>query len=195
MTLYIPYTFVGGTSAKAQEVNANFSQVKGYVEDLATRITSLEATTSQMLLDKADLQGNSNYTFNVATPTNDTNAATKAYVDQQVAILKPIIIGLKATKTGNKSVAVSTGSCFDYLYQNPIINATTYYNYDYPFEASTTYNIYAMARTSNPYAFRFSYSIGNTTPTPPYDDTVFRKIGTLTTDSNAYISTITQETL
>jgi hypothetical protein len=42
-SLTLPFTFSAGTTARASEVNANFSAVKTAVDDNAARVTALEA--------------------------------------------------------------------------------------------------------------------------------------------------------
>jgi hypothetical protein len=53
MTYGVPYSFVPGTKAKANEVNANFIDVLGKIDDSNSRITQLENTKA----DDADIDG------------------------------------------------------------------------------------------------------------------------------------------
>ena len=195
MSLILPYIFTGGTSAKAQEVNANFQQVKRFVDKLEEQQSNYSELIADLQNNKAELNGSSSNVFNVASPTGDNNAVNKAYLDQQMSIFKPVIIGLKVTKIGNQSFTIGIGSCFDSNYLHPIINRVVYSSYSYPFDASTTYNIYVTARVSDSMDFNCVFTTGANTPTLIYEDTIYRKIGTLTTDASAYIDTITQETL
>ena len=195
MSLILPYVFTGGTSAKAQEVNANFQQIKRFVDDLETKFNNVNDSVIDLVNTTANINGNSSNVFNVANPVTDYNAVNKAYLDQQMAIFKPVIIGLKVTKTGNQSFSIGVGSCFDSNYLHPIVNRTVYSSSGFLFDASTTYNIYVTARVSDSMDFDCVLTTGTDTPTLIYEDTIYRKIGTLTTDVSAYISTITQESL
>ncbi len=53
MTYGVPYSFVPGTKAKANEVNANFIDVLGKIEDSNSRITQLEDNKA----DASDIDG------------------------------------------------------------------------------------------------------------------------------------------
>jgi hypothetical protein len=90
-------TFIPGTKAKADEVNANFTALKDAVNS------------------KASLTGDNTRTFNVADATSNTNAVSKSQLDTQVANL---ITEIKKTyipfcaKSGN--VTNGQGDLFTY---------------------------------------------------------------------------------
>lgn len=194
--LNLPYTFVGGTAAKAQEVNANFSQVKAYVEDIASKLEDAATDILELQSGKADLQGNVNYTFNVATPTASGHAVNKGYLDSQLEPYRYLIIGFKATKTGNQTLTVGPGGCYDSSYINPIVNNSNQsLRTDLVTDANGTYNIYVIATVSNSQVSGIVLTTGSDSPTIDVTGRIYRKIGTLTTDASNYIDTITQEVI
>jgi len=69
----IPYTFVGGTKAKAEEVNANFTAIQ------------------EELLTKANLNGASTNTFEVADATSTYHAINKTQMDTAVSEINTTI--------------------------------------------------------------------------------------------------------
>lgn len=150
MSLILPYKFVGGTSAKAQEVNANFQQIKSFVDNLETNQNSLEATVTNMDANKANRQGTSTLTFQVANPVNNFDAVNKQYLDNQLSIISTIIFGLEPVRSGNKTFYLKPGGCYDSNYIYPMVSRTnlngntssiTIYN--------RTYYIWVIASTTN----------------------------------------------
>lgn len=196
MTFYIPYTFTGGQSAKAQEVNANFQQVKKFVENLEDTQEEIQQAVSGMETDKANLNGSSQEVFNVADPTNSTHAVSKAFLDNQLLPFRYMIVGLNLIKAGNQTLTVSVGGCYDSNYTNPIANNTnvSLVTTDIT-SASTTYNIYILARVSSPTATSLVLTVGGNEPVLVETDTIYRKIGTLTTDALNNIDTLTKESV
>lgn len=194
MTFYLPYSFTGGTAAKAQEVNADFQQVKRFVDNLETNQNEILDSVNELEIGKADVNGSTEQVFNVATPTSDNNAVNKAYLDAQLLPFRYIIVGLSLSKTGNQQLTMGVGGCYDSNYINPIANNTniSLVTEDYT-SASGTYNIYIVARVSSPTSTSITLTTGNNAPSLTYDDTIYRKVGTLTTDSSNYIDTITKE--
>lgn len=196
MTFYIPYVFTGGQSAKAQEVNANFQQVKKFVENLEDTQENIQNTVEGLQSDKANLNGSSQEQFDVADPTSSSNAVSKGYLDNQLLPFRYMIVGLNLTKTGNQTFTVGVGGCYDNTYVNAIANNTnvSLVTTDIT-SASSTYNIYILARVSSPTDTSLVLTTGNNQPSLVEDDTIYRKIGTLTTDALNDIDTLTKESI
>ena len=193
MTFYLPYVFTGGTAAKAQEVNANFQQTKRFVEQLETTQETLMDSVAGLETDKADINGSSEQVFNVADPTTSSNAVNKSYLDNQLLPFRYIIVGLNLSKTGNQLFTVGVGGCYDNNYINPIANNSNLsMDISGVTSASSTYNIYILAETTSPTNTSLVLTTGSNQPSVGVDD-IYRKIGTLTTDSNNYVDTLTKE--
>lgn len=193
MTFYLPYVFTGGTAAKAQEVNANFQQTKRFVEELETTQETLMDSVAGLETDKADVNGSSEQVFNVADPTSSSNAVNKSYLDNQLLPFRYIIVGLNLSKTSNQLFTVGVGGCYDNNYINPIANNSNLsMDTSGVTSASSTYNIYILAETTSPTNTSLVLTTGSNQPSVGTDD-VYRKIGTLTTDSNNYVDTLTKE--
>ena len=78
MTYGVPYSFVPGTKAKADEVNANFIDVLGKIENTTTRTTALESgkadntdidgqwtSSTRQIASDVSVNGSTNITFNI----------------------------------------------------------------------------------------------------------------------------------
>lgn len=193
MTFYIPYVFTGGQSAKAQEVNANFQQVKRFVENLEDTQEDIQNTVEGLQSDKANINGSSQEQFDVADPTSSSNAVNKSYLDNQLLPFRYIIVGLNLSKTGNQLFTVGVGGCYDNNYINPIANNSNLsMDISDVTSASSTYNIYILAETTSPTNTSLVLTTGSNQPSISVDD-IYRKIGTLTTDSDNYVDTLTKE--
>ena len=134
--------------------------------------------------------------FDVADPTSSSNAVSKGYLDNQLLPFRYMIVGLNLTKTGNQTLTVGVGGCYDNTYTNAIANNTnvSLVTTDIT-SASSTYNIYILARVSSPTDTSLVLTTGNNQPSLVEDDTIYRKIGTLTTDALNDIDTLTKESI
>ena len=192
MSLIIPYKFKGGTSAKAQEVNANFEQVRTFCNNLETAVASDELSIAELQNGKANINGDMQQLFKVATPNNTSTDNDKAvnvrYVnDNVISVLKYGIFGLKMYISGENSIAMAPGACYDSTYQYPIVSPiSTNTTFSVGITASTTYDIYIVMRlsTNSPY---LELCVENSTPSLVYDDIVYRKLGKVSTDADTHL--------
>lgn len=197
MSLIIPYKFVGGTSAKAQEVNANFQQVKEFVDNLETNQNSLEASVTNMDANKADRQGTSALTFQVANPVNSFDAVNKQYLDNQLSIISTIIFGLEPIQSGDNAFYLKPGGCYDSNYIYPMVSRVN-------INGSTlgqslgagTYYIWVLASTTNPNITDIALTNSrNVAPSISVDDitTVYRRVAYITINADLVITDIGKE--
>ncbi len=93
-------TFFAGSSIRAQDLNDNFLQSNYSVQEVKARFLDRTGGTMSGQLD----MGN-NKIVNLATPTNNADASTKAYVDSQVGA-----VSASATAAAASAAAASTSA-------------------------------------------------------------------------------------
>lgn len=194
MSLILPYTFTGGKSAKAQEVNANFVEVKKQIDTIESNLGNKIYITGVISGIYANLAGDATQQFNVGTPSQATNAVTKAYVDTLVAPFKGLISGLLITRVGNTTISVGSGGCYNESQDYPM-QLTSNLTLDLStlnLTAGNTYNIYAISETNNTLASNIitSLQVTNTAPSTG-TTTIYKLIGTVTLDSFGNIESVT----
>ena len=74
MVWEIPYTFIAGTKAKANEVNGNFTSIKQFVDQLESNLATAELDINNLETNKADINGSQNEVFQVADAENNKDA-------------------------------------------------------------------------------------------------------------------------
>lgn len=194
MAFIVPYTFTGGKSAKAQEVNANFVAIQNEIDTIEGNLSNKTYITGVISGVYANLDGDATQLFNVATPTQDANATTKAYVDALVAPFKGLVSGLLITKVGNTTISVGSGGCYNetLIYPMQLTSNLTLDLSELGLTASATYNVYAISDTNNTLTSNAitSLQVTNTTPTTG-TTTIYKLIGTVTLDSSGNIESVT----
>ena len=192
MSIVKPYNFVGGTKARAQEVNDNFDRLYEQVNINITDIANAQTDITNLGIDKADVQGSSLQRFAVADATGDYDAINKQTLMGRIANSLDTISGLQITKDPSNPddrIIVSKGACYDNereivlrLYNslgktndNQIASAK-YYVYIIGDDYGTTIDILI--------------SPDSITPGMPSGYTRYRKIGYFETDGNNKISNI-----
>ena len=110
MTLSIPYSFTAGTTAKSQEVNANFNAVQTEVNSMELDVATAQTNITTLQNGKASVNGNASNTFSVADPINAPDAVNKRYFSYFAQYL---LSGLNITKADDEYISCSAGACFD----------------------------------------------------------------------------------
>lgn len=105
MTIIKPYTFQGGTKARANEVNENFDRLYAQVNINSSNIEDINTDIASIEEDKANVNGDATQVFNVKDPTSSYNAANKNYVDSKIAssLNNAVTTNTTQTITGNKT--------------------------------------------------------------------------------------------
>lgn len=187
--LDIPYTFIPGTKAKANEVNANFNATKAFVDQNEVNIAQNTLDIQNLENTKAELNGAIEQRFQVADPSGDYDAVNKQWFNANTANTKDVIKGFKLTKQSDTSISASPGSCWDSTYEYMITSSSALTEDQANLGQNATYYVYVCAdkeTTNNELIF----SLSNATPELPSGFEYFRLLGNFTTDSSGNISTV-----
>lgn len=188
--LILPYTFTGGQSAKAQEVNVNFKEVVKYIENLITTIENLQTQINDLQREKADQNGDKTKVFNVAPALEDNHAVPFYQMKEIMSTFSDVISGLIPTKTGNKQITISKGGCLDSTREHQIklidnytldVTNVTLPNY--------TFDIFIISELDNP-TNTYCEAAQNIYGLALGENQTYRQIGTFTTDENENIKSV-----
>lgn len=189
MVLDIPYSFIPGTKAKANEVNSNFLAVKTFVDTNEANIAANQSDIQNLENNKADLNGNISNRFQVADPTGNYDAVNKQYFKANIANSLDYIGGFKLTKQSDTSISASAGSCWDSTYEYMITSDSALTKDQSNLGNNATYYVYVCAdkeTTNNELVF----SLSNSTPELPAGFEYFRLLGKFATDNDGHISQV-----
>ncbi len=111
MAYKIPYTFVPGTKAKANEVNSNFSKVAEYFTELNTSLSSTSTDVQELEIELEEtkqllLEGRTKFCVNSAESTLLTTASKLVYFNSQFVVTN--YKGVTATIKGVSSIDCSS---------------------------------------------------------------------------------------
>ena len=182
MSIVKPYTFQGGTKARANEVNENFDVLYSEVNSNISAINSNSTSISNLEAKKANVNGSTNNVFKVRDPVVSQDAVNKQTLVKRIGNVKNFINGLEIKKdssTNNNMIIVDSGECYDSTgeYILSITEKTTAQNTSqYP---STRYNVFLQS-TNNGTSSEVIINSGELTS----DNGLFRKIGFYWTDSS-----------
>lgn len=190
MTFEQPYKFKGGTSAKAQEVNANFNSVGQYFEGIENIQSNMLNSINNLEQDKADIHGSSQEQFNVAPAISNYNAVPLIQLNDFLYIIKGIIRGFTlsvyTTTRGNWGLTMAPGACFDstenYLIKN-VGNVNSSFDGQITMPGAT-YKIAVIADTNNSNSTSIAVYSG-TSPTISLTQ-IYRQIAIVTTSSTGF---------
>lgn len=186
MSIVKPYNFVGGTKARAQEVNDNFDRLYEQVNINITDIANAQTDITNLGIDKANVAGNSTQRFAVADATGDYDAVNKQTLMGKISNSLDIISGLQISKDSNSpddTIIVSKGSCYDngrdiiLSLQNPLSKQNDNQI------ASARYYVYIIG-DNNGVVIDILITPDSISPALPAGYTKYRQIGYLETDSN-----------
>jgi hypothetical protein len=113
----VPNTFVPGETARAGEVNENFTVLASAINSNDSRITQSETDILWLGKNKAKIDGDSSVSFNVGPANSSTNAVSKGELMNMLGGLMDYISGLYITKdtgaTPSNKIIVANGFCYD----------------------------------------------------------------------------------
>ena len=197
MTISIPYTFVAGTKARAQEVNKNFEEIYKLGNSNASSIAQNALDIDTLDANKANLAGSSTQVFAVADATASNHAVNKQTMNKAITPILDIITGLTITKDSGSptdTILVSPGSCYDST-KSVVLKLdsnTTKQNLNQG--ASTTYYVYIIGNDTGS-SIDILISQNAVTPSLPTGYTKYRQIGYYTTTSDNKIWVITNNSV
>lgn len=194
MPLGIPYSFIPGTKAKANEVNEDFTAVKQFVDGLETQTAENEVAISQLEQNKADLNGNPDQRFQVADAQNSKDAVNKETLANLIDNSKDTIRGFVLSKFDNKTIAATAGSCYDSTYAYMIISENSLSKSQDNLGQNATYYVYVCADKETR-GVQLVFSLSSTTPELPADYDYFRRLGKFSTNASGEIDTVTTDSV
>lgn len=192
MAILKPYTFVAGTKAKASEVNADFDALYSEVNSMGSSLEQVEADVETLGTTKANINGNSGNRFAVANPVNSYDAVNKQYLFNSIANSLPYINGLGIAIDSDDTIHVDAGSAYDSTYTTIMVLDTSISKQNDTQSASTTYYVYLIAK-ANGADTDILISTSSASPALPTDYTLYRRIGSYTTNANNAIASISNE--
>lgn len=192
MVWEIPYTFIAGTKAKANEVNGNFTSIKQFVDQLESNLATAELDISNLEANKADINGNQNEIFQVANAENNKDAVNLETLKDQTANSLDAIRGFIPSKSNTTTISCTAGDCWDSTYEQMISSSTSLSLQDTTLSANTTYYIY-VCYDKETSTCKLAFSTNSNTPTLPAGYDYFRKVGQFTTDGSGNIDTVFAE--
>lgn len=193
--LVIPYAFTGGLSAKAQEVNVNFDQIRKFGEDVIANFANNSIEIQKLQSGKANLNGNEGIVFNVAQAIEDHHAVPLYQLQNLILPMKYIIGGLTIEKGGNQSIIIRPGACYDSTYTYPMQLDTNISELLASY-TNKTFDVYVMGNpVTNPNKITRASVVDEGTMPQLQVGEVYRKIGSFSfgADGNIDENTIKKE--
>lgn len=193
MTWTIPYTFVAGTKAKANEVNENFQSLKQFVDLLEDLSASNELNIANLQQNKADVNGNFINRFQVADASSSMDAINKRTMLQYTKNSQGVISGFQLSKFDNNTISCTAGTCYDSTFEYIISSDISLSHTDATLTANSTYYVYVCGDKENQLQAELTFSTSDTTPDVPVGYEHFRRLGSFTTDASKNIKDVTRE--
>ena len=103
MSIIKPYTFTGGTKARANEVNEDFDRLYAQVNINISDIANINNDIDSLETSKADVNGDPDNIFMVKDPVSDYDAVNKHSVESIVASKGYATLAGNQTYTGTKT--------------------------------------------------------------------------------------------
>lgn len=189
MVWEIPYTFIAGTKAKANEVNGNFTSIKQFVDQLESNLATAELDINNLETNKADINGSQNEVFQVADAENNKDAVNLETLRAQTVNSLDVIRGFIPFMSNAITISCTAGNCWDSTYKQMINSYTVLSLQDTALAANTTYYIY-VCYDKETSSCKLAFSTNITTPTLPAGYDYFRIVGSFTTNSSRHIDTV-----
>lgn len=189
MVWEIPYTFIAGTKAKANEVNGNFTSIKQFVDQLESNLATAELDINNLETNKADINGSQNEVFQVADAENNKDAVNLETLRAQTVNSLDVIRGFIPFMSNATTISCTAGNCWDSTYKQMINSYTVLSLQDTALAANTTYYIY-VCYDKETSSCKLAFSTNSNTPTLPAGYDYFRIVGSFTTNSSRIIDTV-----
>lgn len=189
MVWEIPYTFIAGTKAKANEVNGNFTSIKQFVDQLESNLATAELDINNLETNKADINGSQNEVFQVADAENNKDAVNLETLRAQTVNSLDVIRGFIPFMSNATTISCTAGNCWDSTYKQMINSYTVLSLQDTALAANTTYFIY-VCYDKETSGCKLAFSTNSNTPTLPAGYDYFRIVGSFTTNSSRHIDTV-----
>lgn len=193
MPIEIPYTFIAGTKAKASEVNANFEAMKNFVDTLEVNSAELEADITLLQTGKADLNGSTSEIFRMADAVGQYDGVNLRTLNKLTSNSKAVINGFRVSKQSNTAVNATAGSCYDSNLAELIQSPTSLTKNQAGMSSNAKYYVYVTADRESGEC-QLVISLSNATPDLPSGYELYRRLATITTDSDGYISQVDNDT-
>lgn len=192
MSIVKPYTFVAGNKARANEVNANFDLLFQQVNANITEITQNALDIEELDSNKANINGSSTQRFAVADPISNGDAVNKQSLMRAIGNTIDMIYGLGITKDSgspNDTILVYTGACYDSTKSTVLSLTVNTSKQNLNQGANATYYVYIIGNSSGS-SIDILISSESVEPSLPSGYTLYRQIGSYTTNSSSEISGI-----
>lgn len=189
MVWEIPYTFIAGTKAKANEVNSNFTSIKQFVDQLESNQATNELDISSLEINKANVNGSQTEIFQVANAANNFDAVNLQSLKDYTANTLDVIRGFTPSKSSSNTISCTAGDCWDSTYEQMISSSVALSLQDTALSADTTYYIY-VCYDKETSSCKLVFSTNSSTPSLPVGYDYFRKIGEFVTDEDGDIDIV-----
>lgn len=184
--LDIPHSFVPGTKAKANEVNANFNSIKTFVDANEVNIAQNELSISGLQENKADLNGAIENKFQVADPTGNYDAVNKQTLSALTANTRDYIGGFKLTKYSDDTITADPGNAWDSTYTYMFNQSTALQVTQSNLGNDATWYVYIVGGEN----FTNELFLSASNVNPGVEGKLFRLLGSFITDSEGKISLV-----
>lgn len=194
MVWEIPYTFIAGTKAKANEVNGNFTSIKQFVDQLESNLATAELDINNLETNKADINGSQNEVFQVADAENNKDAVNLETLNERIANSKGVINGFDLVLSGVNQIVLTSGVCYDSTMEEIITSTLNLTINTSTVGANQTQYIYVVYNKDTK-EVQGIVNANATTPSMPVGFAYFRRIGIITTNVNGHIDYINKDGL
>lgn len=192
MSIAKPFTFVANTYAKASEVNANFDAVYSQVNSNISAIAQNATDIDNLENNKADINGSSAQRFAVADAITNGDAINKQTLFKSIGNSINYISGFTITKDSGSpedTIIVSAGSCYDSTKAIVLSLSLAITKQNLSQASNATYYVYIIGNSTGSQT-DILISESSTSPGLPAGYSLYRQIGSYTTDSDAKINSI-----
>jgi hypothetical protein len=192
MSIAKPFTFVANTYAKASEVNANFDAVYSQVNSNISAIAQNATDIDNLENNKADINGSSAQRFAVADAITNGDAINKQTLFKSIGNSINYISGFTITKDNGSpedTIIVSAGSCYDSTKTIVLSLSLAITKQNLSQASNATYYVYIIGNSTGSQT-DILISESSTSPGLPTGYSLYRQIGSYTTDGSAKINSI-----